>query len=193
MRTHKRFVLLGSLLLAAGLLIAFTPTASTASAATASPASASAVASGPTTLTRLAQVVHVSVTTSVVAAPRDSAGDPCATKQRVENGTDVFGIVLYWFKMQTSWCWDYRTVTSHTTHLYWAVTGPGAAFGWAYISNSGVHFYCYVASGSTRQCSGNHEDATASFLNLDTLQTCLPFIAEDENYRGQFFSSGRSC
>jgi hypothetical protein len=199
MRQHLRFVLLGSILLAGSLLVVFSPLASTASAATTSPASARQ----PTQLTRsvafvlrssqLAQEVQVSVTTSIIAASRDNAGDPCNTAQRQENGTDVFGIVLFWFKMQTSWCWDYRIVTSHTTRIYWGVTGPGAAAGWAFINHSPIHFHCYIAYGSTRDCSGNHEDATASFLNVVTLQTCLPFISEDENYRGQFFSSGHPC
>jgi hypothetical protein len=121
---------------------------------------------------QLAQVVQVSVTASIVAAPPDSAGDPCRTSQRQENGKDAFGITLFWFKMQTSWCWDYRKVTGHTTRIYWGVTGPGAAFGWAYVSNSGIYFNCYVAYGSTRNWSGNHEEATASFLNVVTLQTC---------------------
>jgi hypothetical protein len=149
-------------------------------------------ASSPTTA-QLDRVVQESITTSVVAAPRDSAGDPCNTAQRQENGNNVFGITLFWFKMQTSWCWDYRIVTSHTTRIYWGVTGPGAAFGWAFINHSPIHFYCYFAYGSTRDCSGNHEDATASFLNVVTRQVCLPFISEDENYRGQFFSSGHPC
>jgi hypothetical protein len=138
-------------------------------------------------------VVQVSVTTSVVAAPPDSAGNPCRTSQRQQNGKDAFGITLFWFKMRASWCWDYRTVTGHTTRIYWGVTGPGAVFGWAYVSNSGIYFNCYVAYGSTRDCSGNHEEATASFLNVVTLQTCLPHIDEWENYRGQFFSSGYPC
>ena len=124
-------------------------------------------ASSLPTTAQLAQEVQESVTTSVVAASPDSAGDPCNTAQRQENGKDVFGITLFWFKMQTSWCWDYRTVT--------------------------IHFHCYYAYGSTRNCSGNHEDATASFLNVVTRQVCLPFISEDENYRGQFFSSGHPC
>jgi len=149
-------------------------------------------ASSPTPA-QLAQVVQESVTTSVVAAPPNSAGDPCRTAQRQENGNNVFGINLFWFKMQTSWCWDYRTVTSHTTRIYWGVTGPGAAVGWAFINHSPIHFHCYYAYGSTRNCSGNHEDATASFLNVVTRQVCLPFISEDENYRGQFFSSGHPC
>jgi hypothetical protein len=149
-------------------------------------------APSPTTA-QLAQLVQVSVTTSVVAAPRDSAGDPCNTAQRQENGKNVFGITLFWFKMQTSWCWDYRIVTSHTTRIYWGVTGPGAAFGWAFIGHSGIYFTCYYAYGSTRWCSGNTEEATASFHNVVTRQVCLPSITEDENYRGQFFSSGHSC
>jgi len=150
-------------------------------------------ASSLPTTAQLAQEVQESVTTSVVAASPDSAGDPCNTAQRQENGKDVFGITLFWFKMQTSWCWDYRTVTSHTTRIYWGVTGPGAAVGWAFINHSPIHFHCYYAYGSTRNCSGNHEDATASFLNVVTRQVCLPFISEDENYRGQFFSSGHPC
>ena len=145
------------------------------------------------TTAQLAQVVQESVTTSVVAAPRDSAGDPCNTAQRQENGKNVFGITLFWFKMQTSWCWDYRIVTSHTTRIYWGVTGPGAAVGWAFIGHSGIYFACYYAYGSTRWCSGNTEEATASFHNVVTRQVCLPSITEDENYRGQFFSSGHSC
>jgi hypothetical protein len=198
MRQYLRFVLLGSILLASSLLVVFSPLTSTASAATTSPASARQ----PTQLTRsvafvvrssqLAQVMQVSVTTGVVAS-RDSAGDPCNTAQRQENGKDAFGFTLFWFKMQTSWCWDYRTVTSHTTRIYWGVTGPGAAVGWAFINHSPIYFNCYVAFGSTRNCSGNHEDATASFLNVVTRQTCLPHIDEWQNYRGQFFSSGYPC
>ncbi len=142
---------------------------------------------------QLAQVVQVSVTTSAVETTRDSAGDPCNTAQRQENGKDAFGIVLFWFKMQTSWCWDYRIVTKHTTIIYWGVTGPGAAVGWAFINHSPIYFSCYVAYGSTRQCSGNHESATASFHNVVTRQVCLPHIEEWQNYRGQFFSSGYPC
>ena len=160
-------------LLAASLWFACAPLFSTVFAATTSPASVSATTPRLKQLTRsvavvarspqLAQVVQVSVTTSVVAAPPDSAGDPCRTSQRQQNGKDAFGITLFWFKMRTSWCWDYRTVTGHTTRIYCAVTGPGAVFGWAYVSNSGIYFNCYVAYGSTRDCSGNHEEATASF------------------------------
>jgi len=91
-------------------------------------------ASSLPTTAQLAQEVQESVTTSVVAASPDSAGDPCNTAQRQENGKDAFGFTLFWFKMQTSWCWDYRTVTSHTTRIYWGVTGPGAAVGWAFIN-----------------------------------------------------------
>jgi hypothetical protein len=186
MRQHTRFVLLGSFLLTASLFFAVTPFFSPAFAATTSPAST------PANAPQLTQLVQVSTTTSS-ATYRNSAGDPCNTAQRQENANDVFGITLFWFKMQTSWCWDYRTVTSHTTRIYWGVTGPGHVVGWAYISNSGVHFSCYVAYGSTRQCSGNHEWAIASFHNVVTRQVCLPLINEYQNYRGQFFSDGHAC
>jgi hypothetical protein len=186
MRQHTRFVLLGSILLAASLFFAVTPHFSPAFAATTSPAST------PANAPQLTQLVQVSVITSS-ATSRVSAGDPCRTSSRQQNAKDFFGITLFWFKMQTRYCWDNRTVTYHRTTISWGVTGPGAAVGWAYISNSGIRFNCYVASGSTRQCSGNHEWATASFHNVVTRQVCLPHIDEWENYRGQFFSGGRSC
>jgi hypothetical protein len=151
------------------------------------------VSTSSSTAAQTDQAIQESVTTSVVADPPDSAGDPCRTSSRQQNANDLFGITLFWFKMTTRYCWNHITVTSHSTTISWGVTGPGAAVGWAYISNSGVHFACYVASGSTRQCSGNHEWATANFLNVVTTQVCLPHIDEWENYKGEFLSGGHSC
>lgn len=156
------------------------------------PASTAHAAPAPGALER-DLVVKVSATTSVAAAPRDSAGDPCDSATHQENGEDEEGVIVLWFRMQTSWCWDYRTVTSHATRLNWAVTVPGDLTGWGFAGHSGVLFNCYVADGSTRQCSGNREIANAWFDNPVTGQECTAFITEEENYKRDFFSGGYPC
>lgn len=190
--TRRLCLLLSACIIAIGLAVAAAP--GLANAKPAAPVHASAhrsVGASPTPA-QMAHVTQASVTTNYASAAA-TAGDPCFTISRQENANDEFGITLFWFKMQTSWCWDYRTVTRHTTRIYWGVTGTGDAVGWAYINNSGIYFDCYIAPGSTRQCSGNNEDATASFLNLFTMQACLPYISMSETYRGQFVTAGYPC
>jgi len=171
MRTYKCFILLGSLFLAMSLLLTFAPPAFAANSG----------------------LARASVTTHVTMVPQDSASDPCNTAQRQENFAPL-GFTLFWFKMQTSWCWDYRIVTRHTTVIYWGVTGWGAAVDWHFVAVTPIHFNCYIASGSTLQCSGNHEYAIATFRNGISGVECLLTINEWENYRGQFFSgASQAC
>lgn len=166
--------------------------AGTASAATA-PAQASVVRSNPGAIQESTQLLATpttfKITTTTASAP-SKAGDPCSTGQRVVTAYDYLDLELFWSKMQTSWCWDYRTVTSHTTNVYWGRTTLGEIDGWQ-MENVGRYFECYVASGSTRECSGNHEIAQFDWFNGTS--ECIQAIQEWENYRGEFFSGGSEC
>lgn len=193
MRQHRRFVLLGSILLfsqslahvgqqrprviclavlplAISLLLAFIPIASPAFAATNSH-------------TKL-------VTSTVLTTSRNSAGNPCATRQSDETLTDGFGNVQIWLRMKTTYCWNYSIVTYHSTYLYWGVTTLGVLVGWTWLYNPDYAFNCYVASGSSRNCSGNHEHAKEVFLQGPVRFETDLIVDQNENYKGQFFSHG---
>jgi hypothetical protein len=187
MRTHKRFVLLGSLLLAAGLLIAFTPTASTASAATNSHTTSNLAATTPASSIRLAQVVHVSVTSTVLTASRTSAGVSCRTFTSYLSFS-YLGVNSLWLKIQTYYCWNYLIVTYHSTTLYWGVTAGGAGNGWGWLYNPYYAFNCYVSTSSWRSCSGNHEHAKEIFINPFLRSEAALIIDQEENYKGQDFN-----
>jgi hypothetical protein len=167
--------------LAAGLVAAL---AFTATPASARPAAAAVPAAG-----------SVSVAGDSATAGVDSAGDPCRTGWAQVTYRDVFGITLWWFRMTTSWCYNGSIVTSHTTTVSHDVTGTGTATGWAWGGRSAVSFNCYVASGSSRNCSGNHESDTAQFDYIPIPSVCVVKLQEWENYRGEFFwsSAGSTC
>ena len=114
----------------------------------------------------------------------------CATRQSSETLNDGFGNVLDWLRMTTTWCWNGITVTSHKTILAWGVTTLGSIDGDSSLYNPAYSFSCYVASGSTRGCSGNHEVATEKFDNAFLKNGIAITVSEWENYKGQFFSQG---
>lgn len=183
MRQNPRFVFLGSILLAASLWVAFTPAASQALAASTSPARTSAPASARATLTRLVQSVQISAMTHVATAPDTTF---CTSAFSEEQTTSIAGIVLIWYKLTTKWCYDDVTVVSHTTTLSEGITTTGAIDGWSFVQFLNYHFNCYIAAGSTRQCSGNHEDGEAEF-SPPSGGSCTMYLGEDENYLGKFF------
>ncbi len=98
---------------------------------------------------------------------------------------DVLDIILTSFHMVTYFCWDNVTVTSHDTSVGYGITGTGHATGWEWIGDTGIDFYCYKASGSTRNCSGNSESSRGYFYNVLTGQSCSDFIHQYETYKGK--------
>lgn len=131
---------------------------------------------------------------SETAGGTDSAGDPCKTSTNYIDNQDIFGITLSSFNMHTYWCWNGLIVTSHSTGVNHGITTFGSAAGWEWIGDTGVDFSCYIASGSTRNCSGNEEHSTGYFYNFISGQSCSDTLHQWENYKGQFFhSESTSC
>jgi hypothetical protein len=125
-----------------------------------------------------------------VVTSTDSAGNPCATRsfeidlveQPLGWPTDA------WYKMTTHWCWNGRIVTSHNTYQTYGITTVGSLEGWEYDGETSG-WWCYVASGSTRSCSGNTEWAQGHFKAVQyniQIGSWSPFIQEWENYHGGF-------
>ncbi len=182
--------------LAMGLSVAFL--AATAglglSGATALAAGASTASTPQPTATStagqdpVAQVVTTSGFGPITPAPD---GTYCRTGWEQKNAEDVFGIILVWYKMTTYFCYNYVTVTSHSTNVNGGTTGTGAAAGWSYEGTpDGINFHCYVAAGSTRQCSGNQEEAQGQFHACQggyCYANWSPTITESENYHGVFY------
>jgi hypothetical protein len=137
--------------------------------------------------------VAADVTTGNDSAGTDSAGDPCETSWAKETEHDALGFTLFWFKLSTYWCWNYSIVTYHNTYSSYNITTLGGDSGWVYNGTDGIHFNCYIASGSTRKCSGNYESTTAYFQDCIVKYGCVQnvyfYIEEWENYKGQFFTN----
>jgi hypothetical protein len=115
----------------------------------------------------------------------------CTTKQSSESDGNVSAVTLIWISMKTSWCWNNSIVTSSHTVLSWGVTTWGNLGGWYTVGKPKYTFNCYVASGSTRNCSGNHEWMQEEFQTQpysDT--TCYLSLNQWENDKGQFFTNG---
>jgi hypothetical protein len=121
---------------------------------------------------------------SVTAATEDTTGDPCATYTVTVTNKDIFGIILFSFHMVTYFCWNGVIVTSHDTSVGAGVTATGVATGWEYVGDTGIDFYCYTASGSTRNCSGNSESSRGYFYNVLTGESVNNFINQFETYTG---------
>jgi hypothetical protein len=145
----------------------------------------------PAPSARLAQTGYVSVTSTILTVSRNSAGDPCK-KVTFQENYKVFGGVVAWLKMVTTWCYNYVIVTRHSTVLYWGVTSYGGATGWLWRYSPQYSFNCYVAAGSHRSCSGNHEWELQLFDNVITRSGIDLTVDEWENYRGQAFTHGHS-
>jgi hypothetical protein len=121
---------------------------------------------------------------SVSAATDDATSDPCATYTVTVTNKDIVGIILFSFHMVTYFCWNGVIVTSHDTSVGAGVTATGVATGWEYVGDTGIDFYCYTASGSTRNCSGNSESSRGYFYNVLTGQSVNNFINQFETYTG---------
>jgi hypothetical protein len=183
-RHGSRMILIAGLL---GAILTFgTPLTSRAFAATtyhAAPMSLSSI--------RLAQAGRLSVTsTNTLTVSRNSAGDPCKTVS-FQNNYNGAGNMIAWLKMVTKWCYNNVIVTSHSTVLYWGVTAFGSALGW-YIEYSSPRysFNCYVASGSTRSCSGNHEWTEQFWRNGSAGVGLALTVDEWEAYKGEVATHG---
>lgn len=137
--------------------------------------------------------VYVTTTEGPTILSTNSAGDPCATRSFERDLVEApFGWPEdAWFKMTTYWCWNNVIVTYHNTYETGGVTTFGALEGWSYNGVGSSGWYCYRASGSTRNCSGNTEYAQGSFsacvFKVGCIANWYPFIQEWENYRGGFF------
>src|SRR5450631_186419 len=106
--------------------------------------------SGVLVVAVLASALVFSINFSGAAHAASAATTHCATKQ---SKTDAIrGLALFEISMKTNWCWNNSIVTGSHTILYWKV----AIAGWT-PGKPSYSFNCYVASGSTRNCSGNHE------------------------------------
>jgi hypothetical protein len=115
------------------------------------------------------------------------ANTSCATKQSNDNTPDAFGVNLFWVSMKTTWCWNDSIVTSHSTILYWGVTTTGNIAGWYSLYNPQYTFNCYVAAGSSHNCSGNHEWMQEDFVHgITPFEDCYLSINQWETYNGGF-------
>jgi hypothetical protein len=138
-------------------------------------------------------VASVDVTSGSDAAPNDSIGNPCATGWAMLSYKDAVGVVLFWFKMTTDWCYNFSIVTYHDTKTYFGITFTGSAGGWAFDKIIEATARCYVAYGSTRNCSGNYEDREGNFRACVVVIGCYdsaqPYLQEWETYQGNFYWS----
>jgi hypothetical protein len=163
-------------------------------AAPAGAAIPSAGAPPQSTSTAVPSHTFVSVSSGTTAEPNNAAGNSCRSDFFSWNLTQApFGWpVLAWYKMTTYYCWNGVIVTSHSTREDGGVTASGSAAGWTYNGNvnGSVGWNCYIAYGSTRQCSGNTEYAQGSFqdclIKFGCVDNWYPQIQEWENYHGQF-------
>jgi hypothetical protein len=171
-KRRSRVIWLAMLPLAMSLVLAFTPIASSAFAAT------------NRQLTSKLAAHPLALSTSVPSSQM-SAGVTCQTQFHENREYDGLGFEAFWLKVQTTWCYNYVTVTSHSTILYWGTTTNGALAGWHYVGNPYYTFNCYIAAGSSINCSGNHEHADE--LWTDGSGHCHLIVDEEENYHGQFF------
>jgi hypothetical protein len=93
-----------------------------------------------------------------------------------------------WYEMDTYFCWNGVIVTYHSTSTKYGTTVVGKAEGWQFDGQGELGFHCYVAVGSTRNCSGNTEYRQGHFSLCVPQVGCRvgwdPTIQEWENYHG---------
>jgi hypothetical protein len=183
-RRRPRLLWLAVLPLAMSLWLACIPTASPALAATNSHTTSNLAATQPLSSLRLAQVGQPSVTSTVLTASRNSAGDPCKTFTSYLS----FGYLgvhnEMWLRIVTYFCYNYRIVTYHKTTLYWGVTQAGAGSGWGWIYGPNYSFNCFYGPNNGLACSGNHEHATQIFINPFLKDEASLTIDQAEYYNG---------
>ena len=172
------------LLVSAGALAAVALTGGPASAR-----SYTVTAPGPA---NLSQGVTTTTTSGISAAPA-RAGDPCRTSWTKVVHYQPAGVRAWTFKATTRWCWNGLTVTYHKTTWSQNVTWTGYHIddqGW---QGGWKTFNCYVAAGSTRKCSGNHEVVVGNFgTNSGTVGGGAGLrvsIQQWENYHGVYLHS----
>ena len=136
-------------------------------------------------------IVETTDSTEVVDADAPD-GSHCKTVSWGRQAVDaVTGARLASFTMHTHFCYNFTSVTSHSTWVTEDITTYGAINGWNYNGDSGITFNCYQAQGSTRPCSGNHEvdqgffQACVAVLGCD--ESWNPIINMRENYKGEWF------
>lgn len=131
--------------------LAFTTPAMAAPAASGQPAAVAAVA---TSLPAGFKVTHS--TTGSLMVTRINAATYCGvTPVDQVNGT-YFGIEVWWIHLQTRWCWNGSTVTSHSTSAtHWTARG--------YTYNGSYVFNC--SSGCRENSENINGDPTVYFSN----------------------------
>lgn len=92
------------------------------------------------------------------------------------------GVLVWWVAMETNFCYNGTTVTSHRTAMSHWVAGSYTYF------PEPIKFRCYVAAGSTRNCSGNEESDTSVVSNGDLGLNTTVAIQEWENYHGGWYT-----
>jgi hypothetical protein len=119
----------------AACALAFTTPAMAAPVASARPAAVAGVA---TSLPSGFKVTHS--TTGRLAVTRISAATSCGvTPVDQVNGT-YFGVLVWWIKMQTSWCWNGSIVTSHSTSVtHWTASGYTYSGSYTYACQFGCN------------------------------------------------------
>lgn len=182
-RSFLTVTLSATLLLLGGLTIPL--------AAQAAPAQATPVAASSATAAQ-AEAVSESTSTDETANANDAAGDPCKTVTYTRFIYDAMTrATVASFSIHTYFCYNYSKVKSHSTWVTGNVTTVGGLEGWTYNGHDTIEFNCYVASGSTGSCSGNHESDQGYFqeciLKVGCVGTWDPTVQEWENYKGQWF------
>lgn len=78
----------------------------------------------------------------------------------------------------TNFCYNGVIVTSHSNDYNPGVTAAGSDAGRAYVADSqNYESHCYVANGSTRNCSGNEEDIREQFDKCSAFRGCSAHTA----------------
>jgi hypothetical protein len=142
--------------------------------------SASAASAPPTPPIGAAPVQGMAASLATIGDPTSSqidAATSCINGITHRVTISDYGVVIAWLQMTTNFCYNHVIVTSHTTKVTHFTV-------WSYAP-SPYSFVCYVASGSTRQCSGNQETEDDGFYSGNI--ACDIRIQETENYRGQWW------
>lgn len=131
--------------------LAFTTPALAAPVASARPAAVAGVA---TSLPSGFKVTHS--TTGRLAVTRINAATSCGVTPVDEVNTTYFGVLVWWIKMQTSWCWNGTIVTSHSTSVtHWTASG--------YTYNGSYTYACEF--GCNENSENVNGDPTVYFSN----------------------------
>jgi hypothetical protein len=149
--------------------------------------------------------VYVRLSIHHHAEAPNAAGDPCTSFYgEADVVTGLADVKVAWLQLSTYFCYtgpfygpwlSTERVTSHSTSQKIGVTTPGQLLGWFYLQNvsGGIQFNCFVASGATNRCSGNHEYDQVEFqdciLHYGCTSTAYPYLDEFEYLSGQFYAN----